>query len=45
MTDVFSGYKDAQSAMQWDRDRNMDTIIEISLVYGQPLLLYYENKY
>ena len=43
MTDVFSGCKDAQSAMQWDRDRNIDTIMEISVVYGQPLLLYSEN--
>ena len=28
---------------QWDRDRNMDTIMEISVVHGQPLLLYSEN--
>ena len=27
---------------QWDRDRNMDTIMEISVVHGQPLLLYNE---
>ena len=29
---------------QGDRDRNMDTM-EISVVRGQPLLLYSENKY
>ena len=28
---------------QWDRDRNLDIIIEISVVHGQPLLLYSEN--
>ena len=29
---------------QWDRDRNMDTIMEISVVHGQPLP-YSENYY
>ena len=29
---------------QGDKDRNMDTM-EISVVRGQPLLLYSENKY
>ena len=28
---------------QWDKDRNIDTIMEISVVHGQPLLLYSEN--
>ena len=28
---------------QWDGDRNMDTIMEISVVHGEPLLLYSEN--
>ena len=28
---------------QWDSDRNMDTIMEISVALGQPLLLYSEN--
>ena len=30
---------------QWDRNRNMDTIIEISVAHGPPLLLYSENYY
>ena len=28
---------------QWDRDRNMDTIMEIFVAHGQSLLLYSEN--
>ena len=28
---------------QWDMDKNMDTIIEISVVYGKPPLFYTEN--
>ena len=31
------------SKAQWDRDRNIDTITEIAVVHGQPLLLYGEN--
>ena len=33
------------SKAQQDRDRNMDTIMVISVVHGQPLLLYSENQY
>ena len=33
------------SKVQWDRDRTMDAIMEISVVHGQPLLLYSENQY
>ena len=29
---------------QWDRDRNIDTIMEISVAHGQPLLIYSEKK-
>ena len=32
------------SKAQWDRDRTMDTIMEISVVQGQPLLLYSDNQ-
>ena len=31
------------SKAEWYRDRNMDTIMEISVAHGQPLLLYSEN--
>ena len=41
MADVFPVAKTPK--MRWDRDRNMDTIMEISVVHGQPLLLYSEN--
>ena len=30
---------------QWDRERNMDTIMEISLAHGEPLFLYSENQH
>ena len=30
---------------QWDMDRNMDTIMDISVAHGQPLLLFSENSY
>ena len=33
------------SKVQWDTDRNMNTVMEISVVHGQPLLLYSENWY
>ena len=41
MVDMFSSCKDVQSVM--DRDRNIDTIMEISVAHGQPLLLYKDN--
>ena len=31
------------SKVQWNKDRNMDTIMEISVVHGEPFLLYIEN--
>ena len=42
MVDAFPSIKDAQSAIEtWDRnmDRNMDTIMEISVAHDQPTLL------
>ena len=33
------------SKRQWDKNRNMDTIMEIFVVHGKPLLLYSENYY
>ena len=33
------------SKAQWDKDRIMDTIMEISVEHGQPLILYSENQY
>ena len=41
MVDLFSNSKDVQNAME--QDWNMDTIMKISVAYGQPLLLYGEN--
>ena len=41
MIDLFPVGKMSQA--QWDRDRNLDTIMEISVAHGQPLLLYREN--
>ena len=41
MVNMFSSCKDVQSVM--DRDRNIDTLIKISVAHGQPLLLYKEN--
>ena len=29
--------------MKWGKDRNMDTIMEISVRHGQPPVLYGEN--
>ena len=36
MIDVFSSSEDVNA--QWDKDRNMDTIMEISAAHGQPPL-------
>ena len=41
MVDVFSVAKMFKA--QWNSGRNMDTIMENSVVRGQPLLLYSEN--
>ena len=35
----------AKFKRQWDRDSSMETVMEISVVHGQPLLLYIENYY
>ena len=41
MIDVFSSFKDVNA--QWDKGRNTNTIMEISVVHGQPPLLYSVN--
>ena len=41
MIDVFSSFKDVNT--QWDKDRNTDKIMEISVAHGQPPLLYSVN--
>ena len=41
MIDVFSSSKDANA--QWDKDRNTDTIMEISVAHRQPPLIYCVN--
>ena len=41
MVDAFPSWKMFKA--QWARDKNMDTIIEISVAHGQPSLLYSEN--
>ena len=43
MVDAFSNCKVVQSAM--GRNRNIDTIMDISVAHGQPPLFYSENKY
>ena len=41
MIDVFFSCKDVNA--QWDKDRNTDTIMEISVARGQPPLFYSVN--
>ena len=43
MIDVFFSCKDVNA--QWDKDRNTDTIMEISVTHGEPPLLYSANKH
>ena len=43
MIDVFSSCEDVSA--QWDKDRNMDIIMEISAAHGQPPLPQSVNQY
>ena len=41
MIDVFSNCKDVNA--KWEKDRNKDAVMEISIAHGPPPLLYSVN--